>query len=151
MNIYTSRYKIISLSFEEINIFYFIAYIPAIRIDNIMHVVLLLVASLLFPSVLSWHGEGSKKLSSQFKDAHSTNIIKNSNTADNTLVNDKYIEVRSIYGFPEIIGAPECVSKVCDDAMCEVDDDRFLFEQTCNRLGKEICSTYVMNHLYLYQ
>ena len=43
-----------------------------------------------------------------------------------------------------------CVSKVCDDAMCEVDDDRFLFEQTCKRLGKEICSTYVTNHLYIH-
>ena len=115
-----------------------------------MHVVLFLLVSLPFPSVLSWHGEGSKKLSSAFKDAHSTNIITNLNTVDNKLLNDKYIEVRSIYGFPEIIGAPECVSKVCDDAMCEVDDDRFLFEQTCKRLGKEICSTYVMNHLYIY-
>ena len=115
-----------------------------------MYLVLSLVASLLFPSVLSWHGEGSKKLSSQFKDAHSANIIENLNTVENKPSNDEYIEVRSIYGFPEIIGAPECESKVCDDAMCEVDDDRFLFEQTCNRLGKEICSTYVMNHLYTY-
>ena len=115
-----------------------------------MHFVLFLVASLLFPSVLSWHGEGSKTLSSQFKYAHSTNIMKNLNTVENKLLNDKDIEVRSIYGFPEIIGAPECVSKVCDDAMCEVDDDRFLFEQTCKRLGKEICSKYVMNHLYIY-
>ena len=113
-----------------------------------MHFVWFLVASLLFPSVLSWNGEGSKKLIGQFKDAHSTNIIKNLDTVNSKLSND--IEVRSIYGFPEIIGAPECVSKVCDDAMCEVDDDRFLFEQTCKRLGKEICSTYVMNHLYTY-
>ena len=115
-----------------------------------MHFVSFLVASILLPCVLSWPGGGSKKLSSQFKDAHSNNIIKNFNEVETKHLNDKEIEVRSIYGFPEIIGAPECVSKVCDDAMCEVDDDRFLFEQTCKRLGKEICSTYVMNHLYIY-
>merc|ERR1711890_128181 len=49
-----------------------------------------------------------------------------------------------IDGTLEVIGTPECETKVCEAAMCAVVDDWFLFGQTCNMLrdstGTSICN-----------
>ena len=55
-----------------------------------------------------------------------------------------------IDGSLEVIGTPECETKVCEAAMCAVVDDWFLFDQTCAMLGDathtKICSN---NLLYI--
>ena len=38
-----------------------------------------------------------------------------------------------------IVGKSECVSKVCDMAMCAIVDDWTLFDQTCRLLNTNIC------------